>query len=210
MPTDPQLSDGARAIAYRCVQLANVAAIIDQGVTITGDSAVAVSNALGPALTESALVNARSLTYFFVSRSGDDVAARDYLARCKVTFDLDTRAAIVRKVLSPVSNHLTHAKYMKRNLVVKPPNPGRWPIPELALVLVRSVADVVDKLHGEPAAWFTPGDAPSLTTAVDALATTAAVPLEQRPVSTHPDVAGLTAALRAYLEAAPAPTVDGP
>jgi hypothetical protein len=109
---------------------------------------------------ESALVHARALAYFLSeSRKAAEVKAADYgpfAASAARLVDEDLAVFVRSKVISPVSNHVTHSKYAGAIGNEVGQHPGHWPIPELAVVLVGGVALVATRLNEEARSWFYP------------------------------------------------------
>ncbi len=142
------------------------------------------------ALVESALVNARALAWFFTRKS--DVHTSMFLTDWS-----DSVVTVARKIVPPISRHLGH---VTPGAPEGEPDPGVWPIPELAVVLIGAVARFVQALDQNgrdyELGWFAPSPVESYNDlmAIDPLAPPA-------PVSDNPSVAKLTNTLRRYLDA---------
>jgi hypothetical protein len=192
--TPAQLKNGGRAIAYRAWQLANVVAL--NGVErILRDPAPAKVLTITNALVESALVNSRALAYFFADKSRKNVNASMFHSP---DWQDDDLVKVAAKVEKPVSRHLSLATTGAKQ---GEPHPGAWPLPELAVVLVRGLARFVPTLTPERQAWFTTPRTPSPVETAHTLI--ALDPLAApTPISDNRYVARLTRALQTYLEIA--------
>ncbi len=185
--TRAQLENGAQGIAYRAEQLAEVTTLLHCGLTLwVPDDRV--RKTIRNALIESALVNARALAWFFTRES--DVNTSMFL--CNWEDDVVTLAG---EVIGPVSRHLGHATTGSKE---GERQPGEWPIPELAVALVRGLARFVLGLDGRSKSyelsWFTPSP-------VDTYRDFMALNPISSPtkVSDNPSVGRLTKALQQHL-----------
>lgn len=152
------------------------------------------------AFVESALVHTRALAYFLAETKKEaEVKARDYepyaATRGQRLVDHDLATFVRTPVLGPVSNHVAHSKYAGALQNAPDQHPGRWPIPELAVVLVDGVAGVVKRLGREASSWFAPSPV-DLAGMIEYRRTHRTVPSE------HPDVRKFTLGLAARLDAA--------
>lgn len=208
-PTNQQLNDGARSIAYRSAQLAAIAAMVGHQSHTTIDPPTPgfnVEAAIDNASVESALINARSLLGFFAPDRPNDVGARDYFARCGLDWppahlaDLAQLAA-QPEVRAPISKHLAHATY---KAALGPDNesagPGEWPLRELAVALVAGVAETVAALDDLWAAAFAPASPIDALAALTESLDLAFIDDDSEPDATA-DIVALTHTLRRYLRA---------
>ena len=186
-PTRQQLRNGASGIAYRAWQLAGVAELLHgAGLRAPDPRAATTAN---NALIESALGNARGLAWFFTRRSDVHFSMYD------PTWSNDDIVAVAAKVEEPVSRFFSHASKGDRE---SDKHPGIWPVPELALVLVGSLATLVGSLNSSSdaydLAWFSPSPAQTYRDliALDLLAVPTAISENRRVVA-------LTRALRSFL-----------
>jgi hypothetical protein len=186
--TRAQLKNGAEGIAYRAEQLAGVAALFHQRIPV-GVRDAGFLTTIQNALVESARVNARALAWFFTRES--DVNTSMFPSNWE-----DDVVSVARKI-GPISQHLGHASTGSEEAEQ---HPGRWPIPELAVILVGGHARFVQALDRNNETyevnWFTPSPVDTYhrdLTAVDPLSS----PTE---VSDNPSVAKLTKALQHYLQ----------
>lgn len=207
MSTDEELSPAelraaAGGIAYRCSQVAFIALLMGEPLTVTPPPRMAAANVVqlvSNAFVESALVHARAIAYFLATtKRTDEVKAVDYAQySAKVgepLVDRDLATFVRREVLSPVSNHVAHAKYAGALKLDPEQHPGRWPIPELAVVLLDGVAQTVDRLDQTARAWFVPHP-------IELAGMLNRRRSYRTPRSEHPAVRRLTDALHARLDA---------
>lgn len=198
-----ELRAAAGGIAYRCSQVAHIARLVGEPLTVTPPPHMAAANVVqlvSNAFVESALVHARAIAYFLATRNRtDEVKAVDYARYAakagEPLVDPELAAFVAREVLSPVSNHVAHAKYAGALKLDADQHPGRWPIPELAVVLLDGVAQTVDRLDQTARAWFVPHPI-ELAGMLDKRRS-----FRTTPPSEHPAVRKLTDALHARLDA---------
>lgn len=197
-----ELRAAAGDIAYRCSQVALIALLIGEPLTVTVPPPMAAANMgqlVSNAFVESALVHARAIAYFLgTTKKTDEVKAVDYAQyAAKVgepLIDPDLATFVAREVLSPVSNHVAHAKYAGALKHDPDHHPDRWPIPELAVVLLDGVAQAVDRLDRTARAWFVPHPI-ELAGMLNSRRS-----YRTAPRSEHPAVLRLTDALHARLD----------
>ena len=205
MPTDAQLAAAARAVSYRCQQLAGTARLIGRPNALLKfdidedgwSPALTVTNAV----VESALINARAIAFFVVAGRKGEARAVDFERVRRNSAPGVPSQEIVElartRILGPVSAHLAHVMHdRKLQNDQEPTHPGAWPIPELALVLVGAVADLVGSLEPAWALKFRPD--PRFYAAMLA-------PLQhQRTIpSRHRSVRRLAQSLHSYLDHVP-------
>ncbi len=212
VPTSEELRAAAGGIAYRCDQLAMVALMMGREILVDVQSpdapishapnvaALDVEQLVSNAFVESALVHARGLAYFLSeTKKPAEVKAADYerftAGKGQHLVDGELAAFVRSNVLGPVSNHLAHSKYAGASGNAPGQHPGRWPIPELAVVLVGGVALAVTRLSEEARSWFVPSPV-DLARMIEYRRSHRTYP------SGHGDVRKLTKALAARLDAA--------
>lgn len=109
--------------------------------------------------------------------------------------DPDLAAFVAREVLSPVANHVAHAKYAGALKHDQDQHPGQWPILELAVALLDGADRTVGRLDQTTRAWFVPHPV-ELAGMLNSRRS-----FRTAPRSEHPAVRKLTDALHARLDA---------
>jgi hypothetical protein len=198
-----RLVRGASRLSYRAQQLSGVVLLED----IRGSARDRLT--INNALVESALVNARALSYFLTARvhnPKNNLHHSDYSATAWTSQSNDIMD-VAEAIIGAASEFLAHASPGDPADTEPEPHPGQWPLIEIAVVLTRAFGDfveVLEKAHVDRAGWFCPRP----TQTYGALIVTD--PLVKRtPISDHPRVGELTQLLQARLDARrPVPSAE--
>ena len=148
--SDEQLVIGARAVSSRACQLADIT-------SWRVDDSPGNGAALNNARLESALVNARALSYFLSSKppSDDDLHISHY-SKSAWKKGASKISRVAGRIIEASTIYLGNPMTTEHRGEVQS---GHWPLPEIAVVLTRGLADFVDALAAKDfgkAAWFCP------------------------------------------------------
>jgi hypothetical protein len=191
-----QLVRGAGGVSYRAQQLALV--------TMVGREQP-LPTPLRNARIESVLVHARALAWFFLpptNADDDNLRAAHYSAQ--IPLPGPSLTEVYQRIKQAASKQLAHELVGAKG---REPHPGQWPLPEIAVILTRSLVGFVEALADESperAGWFCPR--PSET--YNALITTNPL-VPPTPFSEHQRVRHLTKKAQAFLaEDTPVPATE--
>lgn len=131
--------------------------IVALGVDLSAVVPGPVLSVLNNARIESALAHARALSDF-LGRKPNRKGKREYLHHSHFIKDWDHDVTnFVGRIFGPISEHLSHPVIGDS---IDDPHPGKWPLVELAVVLVEGlkdfIADAMDRTPTFDASWFTP------------------------------------------------------
>ena len=194
--TEEQLRRGAEGITYRVQQLVWGTLVLDlqpyhKQVASSQEVRVLATN---NALVESGITHARSLSYFLRDKNPKrgDLHYTHY-SRSVWRSSAERIDAIATQIIEQTSRRLSHTTIGGREWE---PHPGDWPLPEMAVLLSRGLADFVEALgeeYPDRAALF------EETPLFEYENLRLGFPPRRTPISEHPEVGGLTKALQAYL-----------
>lgn len=183
-PTSEQLRVAASGLSYRFQQLVGTTLLTRLPWPSSAPEYRVVSNAR----IESALVNARAISYLLIPKPDKGSV---HFSHFEENWQHPVSES-ARTVLGPVSQYLAHPALRSLDRLM---HPGEWPLPELALVLGTGFADLVESWTAA-APWDESWFQPDPRVEVSRLRQSNLTPT---PLSSHPDVARLTEALQAYL-----------
>lgn len=194
--TEEQLRRGAEGITYRVQQLVWGTLVLDlqpyhQQVPRSQEGRVLTTN---NALVESGIVHARSLAYFLRDRNPKrgDLHYTHY-SKSAWRDSAERIDPIATHIIEQTSRRLSHTTIGGREWE---PHPGDWPLPEMAVLLSRGLADLVEALgekYRDRALLF--GETPLFEYENIRLG----LPTLRTPISDHPEVGNLTKALQEHL-----------
>ena len=182
--TEEQLRRGAEGVCYRARQMTDFFTVWKIGLPEETD--YRIRGPIDNALTESALINARTLAYFLQPElEGSDIHFSDFLPGW-----IDPISEPARAIIDPVSRYLAQSSPGDRG---EEHHQGAWPIPEMAVALVGGLASLTADLSTRMRAWFWPEPARLL----GEMRVMAPIPATER--SENPEVAALRDGLQGYL-----------